>query len=90
MAEGGYDSVHMDQPDPGVPYADYDYSNIHTYSDLDQSYLELKLGGEFDLNDNLGIFADADYLDFSDDELWVYGDQSGKYYYGRVGFTLAL
>ena len=90
MAEGSFDSVQMRLPDEVVPYADYDYSFINEYSDLDQSYYEVSTGGSYQVSNHVGLFADLAYTDFSDDQPYVYGDQTGNWVSALVGATITL
>ncbi len=90
MAEGSFDTREMELPDEVVAHGDYDYSIMEEYSDLDQSFYEIGVGGSYRVHSNLSVFADIVYVDFSDDEIFVYGDRSGTFYNAMLGATLHL
>lgn len=94
MAEAKYDQV--DMPDPSdrtvttdgqqeMENANYDFTNMHTYSDLDYGILRLSAGVSFKIQPDLTWTADIDYADLTDDGIWVYGDESGSIYVLRTG-----
>lgn len=85
MAEGGYESIHMEEPEEGIAKADYDYSEIHEYSDISQTSIDATLSAEFKLSKSASLYGYANYIDFQDDEPWVYGDQTGSLFTGALG-----
>ena len=58
------------------------------YSDLEYTRIDLSVGGTYNFSDRLYTTASLTYSDFSDDEEYVYGDESGSSYYGyaAVGY----
>ncbi len=90
MAEGSFSSINMVLPHEVVHHGDYDYSEIHTYSDLDQSYFEIDAGGNVALSENLGLYANVKYMDYTDDQPYVYGDYSGDWFDFSLGATISL
>lgn len=64
----------------------YDYSMIHTYSDLSYGFLNLSLGLEYELSKSTALLFDVRYYDLKGYESYVYGDESGSFYVIRVGF----
>lgn len=64
----------------------YDYSMIHTYSDLSYGFLNLSLGLEYQLSESMAFLFDVRYYDLNGYESYVYGDESGSFYTIRVGF----
>jgi hypothetical protein len=64
----------------------YDYSMIHTYSDLSYGLLNLSLGLEYELSKSTAFLLDVRYYDLKGYQSYVYGDESGSFYTIRVGF----
>jgi hypothetical protein len=59
---------------------------MHTYSDLDYTWLQANLGLEYRLGPATTFTAEVDYLDLTDDSGgWVYGDESGSRFLVRTG-----
>ncbi len=90
IAKGSFDTVHMRLPDEVLSHGNYDYSDMNNYSDLDQSYFELDFGGTMMVTDNVGVFTNFKYMDFTDDQPYIYGDETGKYYDVSAGVNLSL
>jgi hypothetical protein len=90
QSQGQFSAFEMDLPDEVVGHGDYDYSIMRGYSDLDQSAYSVAVGGSYSITENVGIFADVSYADYSDDEIWVYGDQSGDWIDAMIGATLTF
>jgi hypothetical protein len=65
----------------------YDFSTTHTYSDLDNTRLDVDAWAKFFLNENLWLRLRYHVVDFADDAPYLY-DTSGKYQYiaGAVGW----
>lgn len=68
--------------------ADYDYSTVHTYSDLDYRFLNLRFGLNYKFSDTFGWNLDVDYYDLTDNQGYVYGVESGSFYVIRSGFMI--
>lgn len=90
LAKGDFERVEMKLPQEYVHHADYDYTNIHTYSDISQSILEVSGGARYTVSEHVGIFGNMDYVAFDDDEPWVYRDQTGDYYATTLGATITF
>lgn len=69
----------------GLSHQDFTFEQMHTYSDLDYTILQLSIGGEIKLASNVTWTASFDYADFADDQPWVYGDESGSMFIVRSG-----
>lgn len=59
------------------PPTSYDFSETHTYSDLDTSRLDLQVDGRYHFNKAFWLNAAFRYADFSDDAPYLY-DTSGS------------
>ncbi|MBD3403488.1 hypothetical protein GF420_11375 [candidate division GN15 bacterium] len=68
-----------------LSHQDFTFEEAHTYSDLDYTILRFTLGGEYTIAPNVVWTADFDYADLTDDQPWVYGDESGSYFVVRSG-----
>lgn len=69
--------------------AQYDYSVVSTYSDLDYDYLNLRIGAEYSFSSAFGFTFDIDYYDLSDNQGYIYGVESGSFYVIRTGFRIS-
>lgn len=58
---------------------------IVEYSNLDYEQVNLLVGGSYMFTRNLYMTAEAEYAELTDNEAYVYGDQSGDYYRGNIG-----
>ncbi|KAA3619567.1 MAG: hypothetical protein DWQ05_02255 [Calditrichaeota bacterium] len=94
-SEAAFDKVEMNLDTPEVHEAleeieasDYDYSGIPQYSDLSYGFMNFKARAEYQLSNRLVFNVDFDYYDFTSDEAWVYGDESGSLYVFKTGFKL--
>ena len=53
------------------PNQDFDMSQVHTYSDIDQTRFQSDLWGKFGIGKSLFIYADWKYIDFADDDPYI-------------------
>ncbi len=58
---------------------------IVEYSDLDYEQVNVLVGGSYMFTPNFYMTAEAEFAEFTDNEEYVYGDQSGEFYRGNVG-----
>lgn len=61
------------------------YSETNTYSDLDNNSYEFGLSLNYLLSENLSLVAESNYTKFEDNQPYVYGDTTGKWFYGKLG-----
>ena len=89
-AKAHFDPItHWDGDINAIPHLDFEgYSEIDTYSDLDFNVLQVKTEIYYYITKDLSIMAVLDYNKFTDDAPYVYGDQDGKWVYGKLGFRL--
>ncbi len=97
-AEGRFDP--FDLPTPNVTdetahiypdadsTADYDFSMINNYSDLDYSTWEATFGTNYQLDSSAGLYGAINVLDLADDQPYVYGDLSGSLVTYSAGMTM--
>lgn len=90
QAKGSFDSVTLALPEETVAHADYDFSEIHTYSGLDSTTLEFHAEGRRELRESTSLTLGVGIVDFNDDASWVYGDLSGSVVYTRAGIETAF
>jgi len=85
-ATQGFDPVtDWDIPDNPTHHNFEGYSEIHEYSDLDYDIYEFGLNLNYLISDNLSLVAEAIYNKFEDYQPYVYGDTTGKWFYGKLG-----
>jgi len=87
-AKASFDPVtHWSGDVDAIHHLDFDgYSQMNTYSDLDFEVLEFKAEVYYYVTRDLSILAEIDYNKFNDYQPYVYGDQTGKWVYGKLGF----
>ena len=79
---------HTDEALEHVEAANYDYSTINTYSDLDYNFMNFRVGAMYKLTKTLAFTTDFDYYNLTDNLGYVYGNESGSFYVIRTGFKL--
>ena len=70
---------------PALTEADLTYEELYDYSNFDYQWMKLSLGAEYKLTPQVTLTADGDYIDLTDDEGYVYGNESGSYFMIRTG-----
>jgi len=70
---------------PALTEADLTFEEMYDYSNFDYQWLRFSLGAEYKLSPKVTVTADGDYVDLTDDEGYVYGDESGSYFMIRTG-----
>ena len=73
-----------------IAAADYDFSSINQYSNLDYTQFTVSVGAEYMLSPRVSLTADADYSDLTDDKGYVYGIESGSIYVVRTGVKIGF
>ncbi|RMF59712.1 MAG: hypothetical protein D6748_05795 [Calditrichaeota bacterium] len=93
-SSASFDPVEMPQTplrtlaEEKIHLANYDYSTIHSYSDLDYQFLNLRLGLTYAISKIVGWDLVIDYYDLTDNQGYVYGVESGTFYVIRTGFSI--
>ena len=102
LSTGSFSSIGNVTPegiDPHVPIspenetgstANYDYSSIHEYSDLDYSQLEGTLGVNYKLDKKATVYGSVRLMDLQDDQPYVYGDMTGMLVTYALGMTVGF
>ena len=91
-SEGSFTSFGVldSSPEGGVGNEDLDYSATNEYSDLDFALLELTYGVSFRVDDDARLYTSVTYMDLTDDQPYVYGDQDGSVTYYSAGMTVGF
>lgn len=91
-SEGSFTSFGVLAPSPegGVGNQDLDYTETNAYSDLDFSLLELIYGVSFQVDTNARLYSSVTYMDLTDDQPYVYGDQDGSVTFYSAGMTVGF
>jgi len=63
----------------------FDYSNIHTYSDISSTYLTGKVNMNYAFSAKLSWLGEVIYSKYTDDNGYVYGDETGDLMILRTG-----
>ena len=66
----------------------WDYSGIYEYSNLDYQQFDITLSGSYQINPRMSFDAGVSYYDLTDNEGYVYGNESGSLYIVRAGVTI--
>ncbi|MBU0741099.1 MAG: hypothetical protein KJ698_13760 [Actinobacteria bacterium] len=89
-SEGSFTSFGVLGADQTVVNQDLDYSMVNEYSDLDFSMFELTYGVSFRVDTNARLYSSVTYMDLTDDQPYVYGDQDGSITYYSAGMTVGF
>ena len=64
-----------------------DFTGFDDLSDLDYQIIDTSIGIDFEIYKNITLSANFRYIDFEDDEPYVYGDQDGELFILNTGIT---
>ena len=70
--------------------ADYDFSTVNEYSDLDYTQLSGTLGVNYKLDKRATVYGSVNLLDLKDDQEYVYGDLTGAIITYAAGMTVGF
>jgi hypothetical protein len=87
QSKAAFESLTLDLPEEVVAIGDYDFSQVHTYSDLEYLEYEVSLRGEYGIGSSSSLYGRVAYYDLTDDEPWVYGDVGGSVLRTEVGLS---
>jgi len=101
LSTGSFSSIGNVTPegiDPDVPIspdriggtANYDFSTINEYSDLDYGQLEGTLGVDYKLDTKASVYGSVNVMDLQDDQVYVYGDLTGMLVTYAAGMTVGF
>jgi hypothetical protein len=90
MSKASFGAVDMElpedfDPETDLPHADYDYSTVNEYSDLEFSQIDLYAKGSREITENASVYLGVGYFDLADDQPYVFGDQTGSVIYVTSG-----
>ena len=77
-------------PDNENSTANYDFSTVNEYSDLDYSQFEGTLGVNYKLDSKASVYGSVNLMDLQDDQEYVYGDLSGMLVTYAAGMTVGF
>ncbi len=89
-SEGSFTSFGVLEADETVPNQDLDYSMVNEYSDLDFALFELTYGVSFQVDTDARLYTSVTYMDLTDNQPYVYGDQDGSITYYSAGMTVGF
>ncbi len=94
QSKAALDEVKMpdvtDQLDGDLTHQDFTFAEMHTYSDLDYKLIKINAGIEYRLTPTVVWTIDGDYADLTDNQGYVYGNESGSFVIVRTGLRLEL
>lgn len=86
---GEYDQVVMpdvtDRSGFDLSHQTFEFNDMHEYSNMDYSMIQVSLGLSYKLANDITFTADGEYADLTDDAGYVYGIESGSLYVVRSG-----
>ncbi len=89
-----FDPINMPSPPQdaldNLEYFDFNYGTVNTFSDLSYKRFDLSISGDYKVGKETTLTAEIIYIDFIDDNGYVYGDQTGSLYVLRTGLTFGL
>jgi len=89
MSKAELDEVIMpditDRLDGDLVHQDFSFNEMHEYSNLEYNIIRLSASMEYLLSAGVTLTADVDYADLTDDQGYVYGDESGSMFIIRTG-----
>ncbi len=71
-----------------VDNQDYDFTNMNSYSDFDYTLLKFNGGFSYKLSPTMTFTFDGEYADLTDDQGYVFGNESGSFFMIRSGFNI--
>ena len=71
-----------------IEIANYDYSPVPEYSNLDYGLMHLAANAEYRLSERIALTLDVNYFNLKDNQGYVYGIESGSFYVIQTGFRL--
>ena len=77
-------------PDNPNSTADYDFSTVNEYSDLDYAQLEGTLGLNYKLDKRAKVYGSVNLMDLQDNQTYVYGDLTGAIVTYAAGMTVGF
>ncbi len=89
-SQGSFTSFGVLEADETVANQDIDFSLVNEYSDLDFTLLELTYGVSFQVDDNARLYTSLTYMEFTDDQPYVYDDQDGNVHFYSAGMTVGF
>ena len=87
QSEGAFDRIEVVLPGEVVAIGDYDFTSVHTYSDLDYTQTEITSRVTRAIRTGSSVWVEAAWYDLADDEPWVYGDVGGSVLVTAAGLT---
>lgn len=83
--EASFDPLEVETPEETVAKADYDYSEINSYSDLKFAQFEVSSRVTRRISERASAYVGVGYFDLTDDAPYVYGDVTGSVLYTQSG-----
>ncbi len=88
-SKGEMEQVNMpditDRLEGDLTHQDFSFDEMHEYSNLEYSIIRLSASLEYLLSPGFTLTADVDYADLTDDQGYVYGNESGSMFTIRTG-----
>jgi len=93
LSKGEFDEVDMSYvrealTEDTLPHQNFDFSEVNAYSSIEYGILELGLGMEYRLAPRFTLSANAQYADLNDETGYVYGIESGSYFFVSGGVRI--
>lgn len=93
-SRSGLDKVIMPavskEVETALPHQDFTFTDMDEYSDILYGMVQASLGVAYRVSPKVSLTADADYSDLNDNAGYVYGIESGSYFFIRTGVKIDL
>jgi hypothetical protein len=85
-SDAAFDQVNFPEPEEITSLGNYDFSQIHTFSDLKINQFDLVMTSQNQVTDNISLDFGFRFKDYQDDEIYLF-DGSGSLYLLSAGMS---
>jgi len=86
ISDASFDQVDFPVPEETSPVGFYDFSQVHTFSDLKINQFDLVMTSRNQVTDNVSLDFGFRFKDYQDDEIYLF-DGSGSLYLLSAGIS---
>jgi hypothetical protein len=90
ISDGEFESIMTELPEEVVDIGDYDFSQVHTLSDLEYRQLEASVKADRQISDRASFYVGVSLFELLDEAPYVYGDLDGRVIYTHSGFRIGF
>ncbi len=90
IAKGEFDPLELALPEEILEHGDYDFSEVHAYSDLEYNLLEVSGRGTLMFTERASLYAGGTYYGLADEKPYAYGDLDGSVLLVETGIQVGF